>query len=105
MASLIVTTRGGDTRTLAATAGLSVMEIVRDGGIDELLAACGGCLSCGTCHVVVDPAQAAQLSAASTEELDLLDGLDSRAPTSRLACQIAFQDRLDGLRVTIAPES
>ncbi len=105
MASLIVTTREGNTRTLAAAPGLSVMEIVRDGGVDELLAACGGCLSCATCHVIVDPADAAQLSPASHEEQDLLDGLNHRAPTSRLACQIPFDASLDGLRVTIGPES
>ena len=104
MASLIVTTRKGDTRTLTAASGLSVMEIVREGGIDELLAACGGCLSCATCHVIVDPAHVAQLSPASSEEQDLLDGLDCRGPTSRLSCQIPFDDKLDGLRVTIAPE-
>jgi 2Fe-2S ferredoxin len=105
MASLIVTTREGDTYDLAATSGLSVMEIAREGGVDELLAACGGCLSCATCHVVVDSSQAAFLSPASDDEEDLLDGLTARVPTSRLACQIQFEDRLDGLRVTIAPEA
>lgn len=105
MTQLIVTTREGDTRELTAGAGLSVMEVIRDGGIDELLALCGGCLSCATCHVIVDPADAARLSPASSEEEDLLDGLDHRAPTSRLSCQILFDDNLDGLRVTIAADA
>ena len=104
MASLIVTTREGDTRTLAAASGLTVMEIVRDGGVDELLAACGGCLSCATCHVVIDPAQVLLLPPAGDEEEDLLDGLTFRAPTSRLACQIRFDERLDRLNVTIPLE-
>ena len=30
-------------------AGLSVMEVIRDAGIDEILALCGGCCSCATC--------------------------------------------------------
>lgn len=101
MAKLIVTTREGETRELAATTGFSVMEIIRDGGVDELRALCGGCLSCATCHVIVDPADAARLSPMSSEEDELLADTDDRAPTSRLSCQIAFDDTLDGLRVTI----
>ncbi len=104
MAELFVTTREGKELTLKAAKGLSVMEIIRDGGVDELLALCGGCCSCATCHVHVDPAFADKLSPMSDDENDLLDSSDHRAPTSRLSCQIAFTDALDGLKVTIAPE-
>src|SRR3546814_1084488 len=55
MAELIVITREGNELVLEAGDGLSVMEVVRDGGVDELLALCGGCCSCATCHVYVDP--------------------------------------------------
>ena len=51
MSNVIVVTREGDVRTLTGEAGLTLMEITRDGGIDELLALCGGCCSCATCHV------------------------------------------------------
>ncbi|MEG3165276.1 2Fe-2S iron-sulfur cluster-binding protein [Sphingomonas sp. PB2P19] len=105
MPTLIVTTRDGETRTLTATPGFSVMEVIRDNGVDELLALCGGCLSCATCHVVVDPTQAAQLPPMTAEERDLIDGLDRHLPTSRLSCQIPFDATLDGLRVTVGPES
>lgn len=104
MLNLIVTTREGDTRTLPAAPGLSVMEVIRDGGVDELLALCGGSLSCATCHVIVDPAQVAQLPDITEDEEDLLEALDCRTPTSRLSCQIPFDPTLDGLRVTVAPE-
>ena len=40
MPKLIVTTRAGETREVEATAGLSVMEAIRDNGFDELRA-CG----------------------------------------------------------------
>jgi 2Fe-2S ferredoxin len=105
MTQLFVTTRTGDLRTLNAAPGLSVMEIIREGGIDELLALCGGCLSCATCHVIVDPADAGRLAPISDEEADLLDAVDHRASTSRLACQLPFDEALDGLRVTIAPDA
>ena len=104
MPTLIVTTREGEERSLAGEAGLSVMEVIRDGGIDEILALCGGCCSCATCHVHVDPAFADKLPKMSEDENDLLDSTSDRDATSRLSCQIPFTDALDGLKVTIAAE-
>ncbi|WP_174286910.1 2Fe-2S iron-sulfur cluster-binding protein [Sphingomonas bacterium] len=104
MPTLIVTTREGEERSLEGEAGLSVMEVIRDGGVDEILALCGGCCSCATCHVHVDPAFADKLPAMSEDENDLLDSTSDRTATSRLSCQVPFTDALDGLRVTIAAE-
>ena len=69
------------------------MEVIRDAGIDELLALCGGCCSCATCHVHVDPDFAARLPPMSEDENDLLDSSDDRDETSRLSCQIPFDRR------------
>ena len=104
MPKLIVTTRSGDTREIEAAAGLTVMEAIRDNGFDELLALCGGCCSCATCHVHVDPEFASLLPAMTGDEDDLLDSSDDRDATSRLSCQIPFSDELDGLKVRIAEE-
>ena len=40
----------------------------------------------------------------SADEDDLLDSASDRDATSRLSCQIAFSDALDGMKVTIAAE-
>jgi 2Fe-2S ferredoxin len=104
MPKLIVTTREGETREIDADAGLTVMEAIRDDGIDELLALCGGCCSCATCHVYIDPAFADRLPAMSEDENELLDSSDHRNETSRLSCQLRLVDGLDGLKVEIAPE-
>lgn len=104
MPALHVITRDGQTRTLDAEAGLSVMENIRDAGIDELLALCGGCCSCATCHVYVDEAFVALTGAPGLDEDDLLDSSDNRRANSRLSCQIPFTPALVGLTVTIAPE-
>jgi len=101
---LIVVTREGAEQELDAESGLSVMEIIRDGGVDELLALCGGCCSCATCHVYIDPAFADQIPAMSEDENDLLDSSDHRNERSRLSCQVSFSSALDGMKVTIAPE-
>ena len=104
MPKLLVTNRAGEETTVEATAGLSVMENIRDNGFDELLALCGGCCSCATCHIHVAPEFAAMLPAMSEDENDLLDSSDHRDEYSRLSCQIPMSDALDGLKVTIAEE-
>ncbi len=66
---------------------------------------CGGQMACSTCHVIVDPADAARLSAPSEEEEDMLDFASGAVATSRLACQIVLDDSLDGLRVRVPAEA
>jgi len=104
MPKLIVVNRDGEEQEVQGDAGLTVMELIRDNGFDELLALCGGCCSCATCHVYVDPAFADKLPAISDDESDLLDSSDHRKETSRLSCQLTLSDDMDGLRVEIAPE-
>lgn len=104
MPQLVVTTREGEEKAIDVEAGHNVMEAIRDAGIDELLALCGGCCSCATCHVYVDPDFADRLPAMSEDENDLLDSSDHRQENSRLSCQLVVSGEIDGLRVTIAPE-
>ncbi|MFM5914747.1 ferredoxin [Chakrabartia godavariana] len=104
MAKLVVVTRDGTEKEIEGQDGLSVMEIIRDAGFDELLALCGGCCSCATCHVHVDSAFADKVDPMSEDENDLLDSSSHRNETSRLSCQIHFKAALDGLKVTIAQE-
>jgi 2Fe-2S ferredoxin len=104
MAELTITGRDGTRRTVQGRNGWTVMEIIRDAGFDELLALCGGCCSCATCHVLVAEEWAGKLKPVSADEDDLLDSSSHRGPGSRLSCQIDFRPDLDGLEVTIAPE-
>ena len=104
MPKIVVVNRAGEEKTVDADAGLSVMETIRDNGIDELLALCGGCCSCATCHVYVDDAFMATMGPVKGDEDDLLDSSEHRQANSRLSCQIVMNDALDGLKVTIAPE-
>lgn len=103
MSELVILTREGDERRVDGRPGMAVMEIIRAAGFDELLALCGGCCSCATCHVYVDGGFLERLPPMSADEDDLLDSSDHRTPASRLSCQIPFSDELNGLRVTIAP--
>ncbi|MGN7931727.1 2Fe-2S iron-sulfur cluster-binding protein [Sphingopyxis sp. 22461] len=104
MPKLLVITRDGAEHLIDGEVGVSVMDNIRGSSIDELLALCGGCCSCATCHVRIDTDFADKLTPMSEDEDDLLDGSEHRDATSRLSCQLIVTDEFDGLRVTIAPE-
>ena len=103
MPQLIITTQGGETRAVDVEINRTVMEAIRDAGFSELLALCGGCCSCATCHVYVDVDYAHRLPPMSADEDALLSGSNHRTMPSRLSCQIPVTKALDGLHVTIAP--
>jgi ferredoxin, 2Fe-2S len=104
MAKITVIARDGTAKDVEAENGLTLMEVIRDDGFDELLALCGGCCSCATCHVHIDPAFVDKIPAMTEDENDLLDSSDHRNETSRLSCQVAVTDAIDGMIVTIADE-
>jgi ferredoxin, 2Fe-2S len=104
MTMIKVTRRDGTECKIEGTDGASVMEALRVNGVDELLALCGGCCSCATCHVYVDGQFDAVLPAMSEDEDDLLDSSDHRTDRSRLSCQLPISIKLDGMKVIIAPQ-
>jgi ferredoxin, 2Fe-2S len=84
------------------------MEIIRDYGMTDrtlaIKAECGGSAACGTCHVYVDPAWLPKLYPPTAEETDrLADSAFGVEDNSRLSCQILMSEKLDGLKVTLAP--
>lgn len=104
MARVWATRRDGTTQPVDARPGVSLMLNLKHGGIDEIAAICGGCASCGTCHVYVGESWLERLPPIATEEETILAFSDWREANSRLSCQIKVFDELDGLTVTVAPE-
>ncbi|EIZ79760.1 DdmB [Novosphingobium sp. Rr 2-17] len=104
MPQIIVVDQSGKESSVEAIEGRTLMEVIRDSGFDELLALCGGCCSCATCHVHIDPDYIDKLPKMSADEDDLLDSSDNRNEFSRLSCQVPITSALEGCKVTIAPE-
>ena len=104
MIILNIQDRKGTVKSIEVSPTGTLMEAIRDNGFDDLLALCGGCCSCATCHVIVHDGFEDRLPAISNDESDLLDSSEHRCATSRLSCQIELNSELDGMHVAIAPE-
>src|SRR3546814_19495103 len=104
MTKITIITREGEALHIVASDAQSIMEAVRDNGVDEILALCGGQLSCATCHVYVEPGCADRLPAPSDYENELLDSSDYRTADSRLSCKLLLVASIDGKTETIAQE-
>ena len=101
---IIAKDRAGKVHELEGRDGWSVMEILRDGGLD-VAAECGGACACATCHVYVTDGCYDKLPAPSEAEIDMLDmALAVEPGSSRLSCQVICSNETDGIKVTVAPE-
>lgn len=98
------TTARGEAVTAKAEPGDNLLRVAQAVGM-PLEGTCEGQMACSTCHVVVAADWFARLPEASEEEEDMLDLAAGVTRTSRLSCQIVLDDTLDGLAVTIPPES
>ena len=105
MPTVTVILKDGTRRQLDAETGWSLMEILRDAGVEEIEGACGGSMACATCHMYVHPDWAdkveAQDNAISDEEEDILDVAFDVRDYSRLGCQIRMSEDIDGIVVAV----
>lgn len=103
MSFLHVIDRNGAKHVLDAVDGWRVMEILREHrvGVEGI---CGGACACGSCHVVVSPEWSGKLHPPRPDEIDQLDGLPAIEPTSRLSCQIIWDETLNGLTLTLGDD-
>ena len=103
MAVIHVTNRAGKTQTITGKVGNTIMENLRDAGLD-VEAICGGCCSCATCHVFIDDAWTAKMPERTADEFELVEQTRAfKDKNSRLSCQIKFTEAMDGIAVTVAP--
>jgi len=103
MSLIIIKDRDGRVHQLKAEVGSTIMEIIRDAGLD-IEAACGGCCACATCHVYITNDKINKLKLIDDDEESMLDQAFDVEKISRLACQIEFTDEMNGMELTLAPQ-
>jgi 2Fe-2S ferredoxin len=91
----------GESQTVTADVGLTVMEAAKMNDIAGVEAECGGACACATCHVYVDEAWRAATGKPAEMEEDMLDFAFDVREGSRLCCQIKVTPSLDGLIVRV----
>jgi ferredoxin, 2Fe-2S len=100
MAKITFVKADGGELPVEAKLGTTLMQAAIDGGVNGIVAECGGCCQCATCHVYVAPAWRDRLPAVSASEDAMLDNtVCERRPESRLSCEIKITPELDGLVV------
>ena len=87
----------GKAHVLQVQAGQSVMQVATDNGVPGILADCGGCCSCATCHCYVDDAWAQRFAPPTTEETELVSYAFDPLPNSRLSCQLVLTPEHNGI--------
>jgi len=93
----------GNKHELEGDSNSTLMEILRDAGLD-IEAACGGCCACATCHVYINAKWLQKISTKDDDEESMLDQAFDVRNTSRLSCQISLSEDLDGIELELAPE-
>ena len=80
--------------------GLNVMEACKASDL-PMESICGGLGICGHCHVYILSDH--DLPTISEQEEETLDKLTFLKSNSRLSCQIHVDQRIDGIRIHLAP--
>ena len=94
----------GEKISVEGTVGSTVLEVAHHYDID-IEGACGGSLSCSTCHVIVEEPWFERLPEATEDEEDMLDLAFDVTPTSRLCCQLILTPELNGLTMKVPEQT
>src|SRR3954451_779252 len=93
----------GTAHTVDVPIGNSVMQGAVNNNIPGIDADCGGECACATCHVYIDVAWLGAIGTPppGSQEASMLSFAALAQPNSRLPCQLAVTEALDGLVVRL----
>jgi ferredoxin, 2Fe-2S len=91
----------GTMHLVEVPAGVSIMRGAVNNNVPGIDADCGGECACATCHVYVDPAWLDKTGTPvpGSPEASMLSFTAAAEFNSRLSCQIAMREELNGLIV------
>ena len=101
MTQVIFIQPSGQRQSCTAKPDDTVLDVALDNGIAGILGQCGGGCTCCTCHCWVSRPWLNLVNEPHRDELDMLEYAWGKNAQSRLACQIALHDGLDGIEVLI----
>lgn len=89
-------------RIVEAYNGLSLMEIAISNNVENIMGACGGSCSCGTCHIKLDQKIFDQIKKQyplKECEIETLNFISNNEKNSRLACQIIMNNSINKIKI------
>lgn len=93
----------GESKTVDAEAGQTLMQVATQNGVDGILGECGGSCVCGTCHCFIEASWAAAAGEPNDDEKMLVEFSEHHRDSSRLGCQIQVTEASDGMVVHLPP--
>ncbi len=103
MVSITYIEHNGNSHMVEVGEGLSVMKAAVDNAIPGIDGDCGGACACATCHVYVAEPWRHLTGEASQDEKEMLECAIDLKDESRLGCQIALTEALNGIVVRMPP--
>lgn len=101
---IVVVDRSGESHTVAARTGSSLLDLITAANI-EIKGSCYGACNCSTCHVYVEDPWLSGIPGMLEQEQEVLDQVSAPMPNSRLACQIEYQPSMVGMRVRLSEDT
>ena len=99
MPSITIVEFSGESHTIEAESGVTLMENVVNNAVPGIDADCGGACACGTCHCFIGEEWRAPTGTADGMEEAMLGMRPDKTETSRLSCQINVSDDMQGMVV------
>lgn len=99
MVAITYVEHDGTAHTVEVEPGLSLMEGATLNLVPGVEGMCGGICSCATCHCYLPEEWYERLPAPSLGERNMLETAGEVRATSRLGCQVAVSEDMDGMRV------
>lgn len=103
MIKVIFTTADGQDIETHGESG-SLMELAVENNVPGIDGDCGGVCSCATCHIHVAQEDFARVGEPNEIEKDMLELAEDVSETSRLCCQVALSEDINGIRVAVVRE-
>ncbi len=101
MPTITLIEHNGQSHTIEAETGKSLMLNAVENSVPGIDADCGGAGACGTCHCFVEDDWRTATGTADPMEESMLGMRPDRVDSSRLSCQIDICDEMDGLVVRL----
>ncbi len=101
MPTIIFIEPNGTEHSVTAEVGTRLMLAAVDNMVPAITGDCGGSCACGTCHGYVDEAWLNLFPLPMADELSMLDGVVDRQANSRLTCQLAIREDMDGMIIRL----